>query len=226
MLSLQTDTSVGGNLYRRIGDDIIFGTLKPGQKLPLEKMREQYSVSVTTLREILNRLAADGFILAGEQKGFRVAPVSREDFEEVAELRLLLESHGMEKSFSAGDIEWEAQVIAAHHRLQDKENRMVRGEDVSMTKWKWYDWSFHQALITGCGSHGLVSLHKVIFGRFTRYQQKRPNEDGCNPMADHLKLLEAAMERDIDKGLAALKAHIEHAVELNIDGLPARKEQF
>src|SRR6201995_5870727 len=68
--------AVGDDGYRRIRSDIVFARLRPGQKLRLEGLKEDYGVSVSTLREILNRLAAEGFVLAEGRRGFEVAPVS------------------------------------------------------------------------------------------------------------------------------------------------------
>ena len=87
--------AVGDDGYRRIRTDIVFGRLRPGQKLRLEGLKEDYGVSVTTLREILNRLAAEGFVLAEGRRGFEVAPISAGNLRELAELRLLLEQHAM-----------------------------------------------------------------------------------------------------------------------------------
>jgi GntR family carbon starvation induced transcriptional regulator len=50
--------------YRRIRADIIFGRLRPDQKLRLEAMKDDYGVSVSTLREILSRLSSEGFVIA------------------------------------------------------------------------------------------------------------------------------------------------------------------
>src|SRR5205085_2371046 len=90
--------AVGDDGYRRIRTDIVFGRLQAGQKLRLEGLKEDYGVSVSTLREILNRLTADGFVLAEGRRGFEVAAVSANNLKELAELRLLLESHAMSVS--------------------------------------------------------------------------------------------------------------------------------
>ena len=84
--------TVGDDGYRRIRADIIFGRLRPDQKLRLEAMkRDDYGVSVSTLREILSRLSSEGFVIAEGRRGFEVAPVSAANLKELAELRLLLE---------------------------------------------------------------------------------------------------------------------------------------
>src|SRR5271154_7563508 len=70
---------VGETAYRRIRTDIIFGRLAPGQRLTLDRMKEAYGASVSTLREILNRLASEGLIRAEGAKGFEVMSVSPEN---------------------------------------------------------------------------------------------------------------------------------------------------
>src|SRR5262245_53343997 len=91
--------TVSDDAYRRIRTDIIFGRLPPAHKLRLEAVREEYGVSVSTLREILSRLSSEGFVVAEGRRGFEVAPVSARELQGLAELRLLLESHAMEQSF-------------------------------------------------------------------------------------------------------------------------------
>src|SRR5690606_12464270 len=140
--------SVGETAYRRIRGDIIFGKLAPGQKLRLEQLREAYGTSVSTLRELLNRLASEGLVEAEGQKGFMVAPVSARNLREIAAMRLLLETHAIAQSFAAGDMEWEGRVVAAHHKLAQMERRMLDNAAPDAELWKRYDWEFHHALIS------------------------------------------------------------------------------
>ena len=109
--------TVGETAYQRIRSDIILGRIAPGQKLRLDRMRAEYGVGIGTLREMLNRLAAEGLVLAEGQRGFEVPPVTAQNLRELAALRLLLESHALSQSFAAGDMEWEGRVVAAHHKL-------------------------------------------------------------------------------------------------------------
>src|SRR5690242_15358112 len=147
--------SVGDDGYRRIRSDIIFGRLRPDQKLRLESLKEEYRVSVSTLREILSRLSSEGFVVAEGRRGFEVAPMSAADLRELAELRILLESHAMERSFANGDMEWEGRVVSAHHKLAAVEASMRLGKPEAAL-WKRYDGEFHQALISNCGSRALM----------------------------------------------------------------------
>ena len=76
LVSDELPETIGENVYRRIRTDIIFGRAKPGQKLRLDRLKDEYQASVSTLREILNRLSSEGLVLAEGQRGFEVAPVS------------------------------------------------------------------------------------------------------------------------------------------------------
>ena len=129
---------------------MVFGRLRPGQKLRLEGLKETYGVSISTLREILSRLTAEGLVIAEGRRGFEVPPVSIENLKELAELRLLLESHAMQVSFENADVEWEGRVVSAHHKLASTERLMEQGIG-ELEQWKRYDGEFHQALISNCG---------------------------------------------------------------------------
>ena len=64
--------TVGETTYRRIRTDIVFGRLPPGERLTLDRMRDAYEVSVSTLREMLNRLSSEGLVVAEGSRGFQV----------------------------------------------------------------------------------------------------------------------------------------------------------
>ena len=66
--------TAGEVAYGRIRGDILSGRIAPGQRLRLEVMRDTYGVGVGTLREILSRLAAEGFAVAESQRGFEAPP--------------------------------------------------------------------------------------------------------------------------------------------------------
>ena len=104
-------------VFRQIRQDIISGILPPGSKIKLEQARERYSISVSPLREILSRLTTENLVVAEGQKGFEVSPASRRELLELADLRVVLETHALDLAFAAGDLEWEASIVAAHHKL-------------------------------------------------------------------------------------------------------------
>jgi DNA-binding GntR family transcriptional regulator len=217
MLTRTSDyDSVSEKAYRRIRSDIIFGKLSPSEKLKLERLREDYGVSVGTLRELLNRLASEGLVIAEGQRGFEVAPVSAANLREIAALRLLLESHALTQSFQAGDMEWEGRVVSAYHKLSAIEKKLVSGDRADSETWKRYDWEFHHALISACGSNALLETHAPVYDKYLRYQMIAGIFRGEIAAHEHRKLLDCALGRDAKTARDVLVIHIEACVDFTL----------
>lgn len=212
----------GEAVYQNLRTDIIMGRLKPGQKLKLEALRDGYQAGTSTLREALSRLAADGFVRAEGQRGFEVAPISQAGLREIAALRLLLEEHALARSFEAGTLDWEAAVIAAHHKLDSHEERLEAGDTSDVNAWRRSDWTFHQTLISACGSRVLMQTHAEVFDKYLRYQMIALAFRPSASRPEHRALKDAALRRDVAGATALLRAHIhagvEHALSLGALG--------
>jgi DNA-binding GntR family transcriptional regulator len=217
MLTRTSDyDSVGEKTYRRIRTDIVFGKLAPSAKLKLDRMREEYGASVSTLRELLNRLASEGLVVAEGQRGFEVAPVSAQNLHELADLRLLLETHALTQSFSAGDMDWEGRVVSAHHKLSATEKRQQAGDRADNETWKRYDFEFHHALISACGSDTLLEAHAPVFDKYLRYLMIAGIYRGDITAREHQMLLDCALRRDAATAVGVLKVHIEACVDFTL----------
>ncbi|ANW32748.1 GntR family transcriptional regulator [Ketogulonicigenium vulgare] len=208
--------TAGESAYQRIRSDIIFGRLAPALRLKLDQARQHYDISVSTLREILYRLCAEGLVQAEGQKGFTVTPVSQQNFRDIAAMRDFLETYALRQSFQRGDVEWEAEVLAAHHRLSRLEAKMLAGGRDHAADWKRYDWAFHRALIGGCGSQVLLATHARIFDQYLRYQIIAVIFRGEVAADEHRALLDCALRRDADAAAAILSRHIHACVEHTI----------
>ena len=205
---IAAEETVAGAIWRRVRRDILNGTLAPMQKLKLDGLRDRYNASVSTLREVLSRLATEGLVLAEGQRGFEVAPISPANLRELAELRLLIEGQALQDSFARGDVEWEAHVLAAYHRLARSEERMRQGDRSVVPEWKRYDWEFHQALISACGSRVLRQFHGANFDKYLRYQMIALSFRGDVASNEHRALLDAAMARDAGAARDILQQHL------------------
>ncbi|GAA5542660.1 MULTISPECIES: GntR family transcriptional regulator [Brucella/Ochrobactrum group] len=213
-----SNESIAESCYRRIRTDIIFGRLAPAQRLRLESLKDSYDTSVSTLREILNRLSSEGFVVAEGQRGFEVAPMSDADLKEIAALRLLLETHALEQSFAFGGMDWEAQLVSAHYKLSRMEQIMASGDASRAEEWKRYDWEFHQALISACGSRLLMETHATVFDKYLRYQMVALSYRGDVAEKEHKQLLDAALARNATEAKAILIKHIDGGVQHALAG--------
>jgi Bacterial regulatory proteins, gntR family len=90
----------------------------PRRWLRLTELRETYGFGWSPLREALFLLTAENLVVAEGQRGFRVAPIPRADFDDVLTLRNKLEDEALRVSIALGDDAWEAAIVAALHRIR------------------------------------------------------------------------------------------------------------
>ncbi|MEP7063343.1 MAG: GntR family transcriptional regulator [Betaproteobacteria bacterium] len=212
MIDEPESATVGELTYRRIRADIVLGRLSPGRKLILERMKGIYGTSVSTLRELFNRLASEGLIAAEGSRGFQVMSISPSNLREIAAMRQLLERHALRESFERGDIEWEGRVVAAHHKLASMERRMSAGEMSPPEVWRQYDWAFHHALISACGSRVLLDTYSAVCDKYLRYQMIAAVYRGQVAADEHHRLLDCALARDWMSAQQTLVTHVEDCV--------------
>lgn len=205
--------TVADAVYARIRADILFGQLAPGERLRLDEASRRYGASIGTMRELLNRLASEELVVAEAQRGFEVAPVSPSEFREIAALRLLLEEHALALSFAAGDLDWEARVVAAHHKLAVTESRMLDGTEADPNLVRQCDRAFHQALISACSSRVLMETHRSVHDRYLRYLTIAVIFRGEISVREHAALLACALARDAPRAIEILRVHVGSCVD-------------
>ena len=138
----------------------------PRKSSGLEALKDAYGISVSTLRELFNRLTSEGLVIAESARGFEVAPVSVDNFRELANLRLLLECHALQRSFALGDMDWEGRVVAAHHKLATMERRTFAGDKRGLEVLKRYQLRISSGVIVrvrlpriaGCARCGIRQI--------------------------------------------------------------------
>ena len=149
--------------YQRLRRDIIEGTHAPGDKLRVEHLKERYDVGAGTLREALLMLVTDALVVAQGQRGFRVAPISLADFEDITRTRVLLETEALRQSIAAGGEEWEAAIVAAFHRLSRAEQRLADHEQGISEEWEMRNRAFHEALISASASRWIRHFQHILY---------------------------------------------------------------
>ena len=197
--------------YNRLRSDIIAGKLAPGAKLRIEELREDYKIGASPLREALNRLAGEGFVTVEEQRGFKVAPISLDDLRDLSRMRIMLECEALRESIRNGDDEWEANLIAAHHRLQKAEESYGK----NLTKWEQRNEEFHEALVASCTSPWLLRFRYVLYEQHKRYRfiAILAHQENRDVHREHLKIMEATLARDVKAACKATEYHIQRTAE-------------
>lgn len=194
----------------RLREDVLAGVHQPGGKLKVEELRAQYGYSSSPLREALSRLTQEGLIVADQRRGFRVAPMSEEDFADITQLRLLLDLRALKESIELGDDEWEARSMSAFYLLQKAESRFTDGPLVLNHEWSVRHKDFHMALLSASESPRLRAICSNLFDQAERYRRfsARLRTERRSKSDEHEAILNAAVSRKTDEATKLLTAHI------------------
>lgn len=190
--------------------DILCGRLAPGARLRMSEMTERYSVGMSPLREALARLSGTGLVCLERNRGYSVAATSVRDLDDIANTRVSLECMAFDLAMQHGDAAWEAEVLAAHHRL----NRHPRTKDQLFDEeWEDLHRSFHLSLIGACASPTLIGFCRSLHDQFDRYRRIAVLASGEHPTmgGDHSLIVNAALARSKEDAVAALNQHIRDA---------------
>jgi GntR family carbon starvation induced transcriptional regulator len=194
----------------RLRQDLLSGVHAPGAKLKVDHLTELYGCSSSPLREALSKLTLEGLVVADERRGFRVAPMSIDDFADITRVRLMLDIQALEDSIDTGGDEWEAQSVAAFHRLQKVEERLPEGPIVLDADWSRLHKEFHMTLLSGTSSPRLRQSCANLFDQAERYRRFSA-EHRIQPRSksgEHEAILNAAVSRDKSKAVRLLQRHI------------------
>ena len=187
---------------------ILTGTLVPGQKLALDRLREAQGVSLSPLREAVSRLVPTGLVQMEDQRGYRVSPVSPENLREILVLRRVLETSALAESLRNGDVEWESAVMGSAHRAKRTASDHDAPQPQALAE---AHRDLHMALIARCGMPMLTALcgrHLDLFARYVTLFA--PGHRTAPAQVETLgALARAAVARDTATAIHLLTRHID-----------------
>lgn len=189
---------------------LLTGTLVPGEPLRLEKLKRDLEIGFTPLREALMRLSSEGLVEIGDNRGFRAAPVSLADMEDIMLTRAAIEAQALEQAMRYGDVDWEATIIGNFHRM----SRLSASDPATgfvYDAWADAHREFHLSLIGACRSRWLQRFWLLLFDQAQRYRHLSVTKGATyrDDQAEHIQLMDAVIARNVEDAVVASRNHIE-----------------
>lgn len=206
-------------MYQAIRADIMSGDLQPGAKLAFAALVERYGSSVGVIREALQRLTEQDLVESRPQRGFHVIQISPADLHDLTDARAEIEVLALRRAIRHGDTEWEALLVAAHHRLSSAP-QYEEGAERFSEPWARAHAAFHEALLVGCPNRRILSAATALRDSAELYWRwSAPHFDRERNIArEHRQILEASLARDEDRAALLLREHIERTTDRLIEG--------
>lgn len=224
MIRRASDSSLVGSVaprsqtsiaYEVIRSEILNGSLMPEKKLKIQELAVELDVSPGAVREALSRLVPEQLVVSRDQRGFIVAPLSLTDLADLTDIRCEIEGIALRRSVELGDVNWEANILAAEHRLRS--TRPGLNEDDAKKIWAQNHAAFHAALVSACGSRRLLALHAQLYEQSERYRGLMFHIGETRDVAgEHRKIVEFALARDVEGLVDVTIAHLRLTTDLII----------
>jgi DNA-binding GntR family transcriptional regulator len=205
--SINTYTSgyvlVAEKILSGLRNEILTGTLKPGERIRQEAVGAQYGASRIPVRQALQQLQAEGLITLTAHVGARVAALNRDELHEIYKIRECLEPLALAEStphLSAETLDM----------IRDLGAQMEAVGPTNRTEWIVLDRNFHLTTYSGAQ---LPRLTRMIDGLWNATQQYRLAYTALPETmevahTEHRLLLEALVRRDSVDASRLTEMHI------------------
>ncbi|HEY8610708.1 MAG TPA: GntR family transcriptional regulator [Roseomonas sp.] len=191
--------------------------LRPSERINEVELARQLGVSRTPVREALNRLAAEGFLIATVNRGYSVRPLDPKRVLTLYEYRAMLEVGALRLACERASDEALAELAAFAGRSRDEGD-----DDAHALRLLSLDEQFHESLATLSDNEEMMrslrSLNERI--RFIRWIDMRK---GRRPATqdEHLRIVAHLRARDADAAAALMQTHIARRLDQITDMIRA-----
>mgnify|MGYP000875748897 CR=1 FL=1 len=198
--------SLADRAYQEIKRLIFEFALLPGDRFSEGDLVDRLQVSRTPLRQALQRLQREGFLMVFPKSGWQVSPLDFEVFDQLYDFRVLLETHAVMRLCEMEDRPV-LSSLAETWLVTEAERHPVHGMVDRL------DENFHSALVHAIGNDEMTRVHDDITERiriirrldFTKLSRVQVTYD------EHARIIRAITRRRTDEAVRLLRAHIEQS---------------
>lgn len=199
------EKNLSESIYNQLSERILRWDYLPGHRFTEEGLCEEFKVSRSPVREVLNMLAENGLVEKKPRLGYTVRLLDFREINELYDVRLALEEfvivricgQGMEEGRLGELLSWWSDI---HAGLPETASLVPAADE-----------SFHETLSTLTRNDTLAKALKDIDRRihFVRLADFSSNDRVVTTCVEHMELLRAIRDGDVDRALDALRRNIE-----------------
>ena len=208
-LSLQTDEflPLRDEVFNTLREKILKGVYKPGERLMEIHLADQLGVSRTPIREAIRMLELEGLVKMVPRKGAQVAKISKEDLQDVLEVRKALDTLSV-KLACERITEDEIKLLNNAEREFEKALASKDVRDIAEA-----DVAFHDVIHSATKNGRLKSMISNLAERIYRYRFEyitQQSDGGKTLMLEHREIMRCIESRDVESAVKATEIHIDN----------------
>lgn len=193
--------------YELIKSDLFEYRLLPGDLFSEAELVARLGASRTPVRQALQRLEREGFVIVHQRNGWQVRPFDFERFEALYDLRIVLEQAAVDRLCVRADMDADgslrqlrqAWLVPAAERLRD-------GREMARL-----DENFHCLLVRAAGNPEMTEVHRDVTEKISIIRHLDFTKDYRidATYVEHGAILRAVLARRSDEARRMLRSHIE-----------------
>ena len=200
-----------GRVIEAVHDDLVFGRLKPRERLVEADMCERYGVSRATVRRALEDLENRGVVAKQPNKGAVVHDFSLQEIVDICDLRILLQKHATETMPLPGAPDWTERL----GELQLAHGEAVEARNVAEAYR--LNRAFHATFFSATPNAFLrrqIEATNWLLDIVRSYRMLGPALNDRAPR-EHAAIVDAARVGDRDRLVALCLAHVPSPQEIH-----------
>jgi DNA-binding GntR family transcriptional regulator len=192
------------SVYERLRDDIIHGRVKANERLKVAELASRMGTSTNPIREALQQLRGEGFVMMMPNRGARVRPIDETFVRDIFEIEVLIEP-ALTKWFVG---------LATKADLDTLENLQAQMEDLNFADAQAHsklDMAFHQVMYDRHYNRHAVDLwwrHREILSAISRNFEISLSRQK-SVLNEHRELLYCISCQDSDGAARVIAQHVE-----------------
>ncbi len=194
-------------VYDQLKQDVADFKLVPGDRFTENEISERLGVSRTPVRQALFRLQQEGFVEVLFRSGWRVLPFDFDQFEQLYDLRMVLETTAARRLCEDGE-RVNRTLLEQLQKIWLVPAAERSADGVQVAQW---DESFHCSLVAAAGNAEMARVHRDVTDRIRIIRRldftRQPRIDATYD--EHAKILKAIRAKRGDQAAMLLRAHIE-----------------
>lgn len=198
-------SSLSAQVYESIKEGIISLKYPPGSVLKERDLSESLGVSRTPVREAIQRLSQESWLVPGEGKRMQVRPITTADIHEIIQIRNLVEFAAVDELIMHG----EPRVVAGQLDSILNEMKGAKEEFTLVT----LDLKFHHLLVESMNNERLLRFWGTVQDEVKRMGllRLRGNDRWHEVINEHGRMVETLWDKDLQNTRLALKEHLERS---------------
>ena len=208
-------------VFNTLRQAILKGELKPGERLMEIQLANKLGVSRTPVREALRKLELEGLVLMIPRKGAEVAEITRQDMEDVLEVRTALEELAVK---DACDHITDAQLSELKKASNEFKKALLEGKDLVTCADA--DMHFHDVILSATNNRRLIQMLNNLSEQMYRYRMEYLKDERTHKtlIEEHDAIRRALKKHDKVKAGAAIRVHIDNQKRSILESLTEKEE--